>query len=185
MRGTNKKKKRREQAAQQQNPDGQRTPRGRGSYTNTRLVKMPGTNRSLLYGKPTGFCLAVQQCYQPVQVLVLPRIQYSNQQLIRFFQRDSTQQNSYQLVKVQQIILILLVLGNSYQNYLIINRPETQTVLKDKTHWIQNMAKESHHRDLFIIGLETRTDLKDKAQSISLLVTYYLKSKQGSANRPS
>ena len=33
------------------------------------------------------------------------------------------------------------------------------------------MAKEkSHHRDLFIIGLETRTDLKDKAQSISLEV---------------
>ncbi len=59
-------------------------------------------------------------------------------------------------------------------------------VLKDKTHWhwIWNMAKgKSHHRDLFIIGLEMRTDLKDKAQSTSLLVIYILESKQGSADR--
>ena len=55
---------------------------------------------------------------------------------------------------------------------LSIRGPETQTVLKDKTHWhwIWNIAKgKSHYRDLFIIGLEMRTDLKDKTQSISFL----------------
>ncbi len=31
----------------------------KGSYTNTRLVKMLGTNGSLPFDKSTGFCLAV------------------------------------------------------------------------------------------------------------------------------
>ena len=46
--------------------------------------------------------------------------------------------------------------------------------------WLKGKAID---RDLFIIGLEMRTDLKDKAQSISLLVMYLLESKQGSADR--
>jgi len=36
-----------------------RIPRERGSYTNIRLVKIPGTNGFLSYGKLTDFYLAV------------------------------------------------------------------------------------------------------------------------------